>query len=195
MPPRGSNTDRIADLEQEMARLRLELRRSGDIHAKLVPPIAIRFAKTKDIDGDYPDPLTRPNCYPFIFLDGMFDTQEPGVQDIDWTDRQADPKAVAHTFGDYEFAFIPKDSTIGVFRNRGRWWVVQQPLQFICKTTGSVSAGTHTTSYHIHTGTQGAETNGGSAVPYAWPRAAIASGKWSYLLWVGSGFDLTPAEC
>lgn len=147
MPPHGSLADRLADLEQRFASLRNEVLRSATRDGRLVPPVAIRWAKTANDGGAYPAATAEPNTYPIIFLD-VSAAAGAGQQTVTRTSRQSAARDLVTNIADGRTSsygihfYLPEGTVLPVWRHGIRWYTYwQTPNVFHVTLSASVASG------------------------------------------------------
>jgi hypothetical protein len=75
--------------------------------------------------------------------------------------------------------------------------VHNSPTSYLCKSTSTIASRAFGDNYKIYVGDPGSEVDSGYAiVPLAYNRGpSISTGKFCYLNWVNSHWEITPAEC
>jgi hypothetical protein len=140
----------VADLERELARLRVEVARSRERDARLALPPSIRWAKTAVGEGEsYPEATDEPNTYPFVLVDAA-GPEAAGQQSVTTTPRQSEARELVTNLADGRttigiYHYLPLGTLIPVWRTGGRWWTFWQTSNIFPVTlAGSVAAGAST---------------------------------------------------
>lgn len=179
-----ADTERIRELERQVAELTRRMRRIVERPAILQSPRHVRTALTKAEDGESYPTFGLTSVFPAVFLDGEFDGGN-----INWIgERQGDDERIL--VGNITGGPIPETIAIAVWWERNNWWC-EHDAEVWGKLDGALDPSGYIglSIWNIYAGENGDEEIDTEDAVDVWAPPVFRSGEIDAGVWAGAKWD------